>query len=123
MRKIAKKDILLGIGIATLIPARFAHAEVTIGSIIENATAIVGSIVPLIIGLALVFYIYGLAQYILESGDVSKVAEGRNRMVWGTIAMFVIISVWGLVALLQATVFTGGVNNISPPQPKLGGSR
>ncbi|MFA6006252.1 MAG: hypothetical protein WC764_00795 [Candidatus Paceibacterota bacterium] len=62
------------------------------------------AIVPIMVALALIYFIYGLAEYILESGDTGKKEEGRARMIYGTIAMFVIASVWGLVYFLQDTL-------------------
>ncbi|MFA6006255.1 MAG: hypothetical protein WC764_00810 [Candidatus Paceibacterota bacterium] len=89
-------------------------------SILNNIRGIFSIIVPLCVGLALIYFIYGLAEYILVSGEASKKEEGRMRMVWGTIAMFVIISVWGLVNLLQATVWgnTQSSSLNAPPAPQ-----
>ncbi len=93
----------------------------TLESIIGHAKDIVGSLVPLFIGLALVYFVYGLAQYIGVSGQEAKKEEGRMRMLWGTIALFVIVSVWGLVSLLKVTVFTSDSNTsmTEPPLPQL----
>lgn len=90
----------------------------TIRDIIIHTQTLVGSLIPLFIGLALVYFIYGLAEYIGVSGQEAKKEEGRTRMVWGTIGLFVIVSVWGLVALLQATIFTSsGTSLTEPPAP------
>jgi len=59
------------------------------------------AVIPIMVALALIYFIYGLAEYILESGEAGKKEEGRTRMIYGTIAMFVIASVWGLVYFLQ----------------------
>jgi len=55
-------------------------------------------LIPIAITLALLFFIWGLAQFILASGDEEKKKEGKQRMIWGIIALFVIVSVWGIVA-------------------------
>ena len=99
----------------------FVSAQaLTVGEIVDHAKVLVSSLIPLFIGLALVYFVYGLAQYIGVSGQEAKKEEGRTRMLWGVIAMFVIISVWGLVTLLQATIFTtgSGASLTEPPQPK-----
>lgn len=66
------------------------------------------AIVPIMVALALIYFIYGLAEYILESGDTGKKEEGRTRMIYGTIAMFVVASVWGLVAFMQDAIGVSG---------------
>jgi len=54
--------------------------------------------------LGVLFFIWGLAFYILSAADEEKKKEGRNIMVWGVVALFVMVSVWGLVNLLQNTL-------------------
>lgn len=68
------------------------------------------SIIPLIFTLALLYFIYGIVEYFLNpsAGD-KKREEGRTFMVWGLVALFVMVSVWGLVAVLTKTFNTGGV--------------
>lgn len=73
------------------------------------------AIVPIMVALALIYFIYGLAEYILESGSVEKKEEGRTRMIYGTIAMFVIASVWGLVYFLQDALGVQKVQQIAAP--------
>jgi hypothetical protein len=65
------------------------------------------SVVPLIFSLALVYFIYGVMQYVLNDADESKKAKGKQFMVWGIVALTVMVTVWGLVNLLGNTF---GVN-------------
>ncbi len=62
---------------------------------------LIGLLVPILIALALVFFLWGLVVFIMNSGDESARDEGKKKMIWGIIALFVIVSVWGLVALLN----------------------
>lgn len=62
---------------------------------------ILNYIIPLIVTLALIYFFWGLAQFIVNSGDDGARTEGRNKMIWGIVALFVIVSVWGLVGFLQ----------------------
>jgi len=63
------------------------------------------------IGVALVagivIYFYGIATSIpkASSGDIDRL---RAHMIWGIIALFVMFSVWGILALLRNTLFGGG---------------
>lgn len=86
--------------------------------LVDNLKVLLDGIIPLIVGLALIYFIWGLAQYISNSGEASKVEEGRTRMLWGTIALFVIVSVWGLVAVIRNSVFTGTASLDTPPSPE-----
>jgi len=64
---------------------------------------IVNPVVYLIVGFAVVYFLWGVAKYILHSDDAKSREEGRSMMIYGIIAIFVMISMWGLVNLLDAT--------------------
>lgn len=64
---------------------------------------IVNLLVPLVSTLAIVFFFYGLAKYVLNSGDEEKKAEGKNIMIWGVLAMFVLVTIWGIIGFLART--------------------
>lgn len=51
--------------------------------------------------LALFAFFWGLAVFIFQAGDETARGRGKQVMLWGIIALFVIIAVWGIVALLQ----------------------
>lgn len=63
--------------------------------------------IPVAVGLDVLFFIWGLAVYILRSGDVKAREEGRNKMIWGVIALFVIVSIWGIVGWLGSMLGIG----------------
>jgi len=65
---------------------------------------IINVLVPLVSTLAVVYFFYGLAKYILNSGDEDKRKEGKDIMIWGILAMFVIVTIWGIIGFIQATV-------------------
>jgi hypothetical protein len=58
-------------------------------------------IVPLFVSLAVVIFIYGVITTMLSDGE--KREDGKKFMFWGIIGLFVMVSVWGLVAILQKT--------------------
>lgn len=66
----------------------------------------------------MVAFFYGLALYIFKAGDAGANTQGIRLMIWGVIALFVMASIWGLVALLQQSF---GVDNTTPATfPQLG---
>lgn len=58
---------------------------------------------PIVVALALLYFFYGLAKFILYSDDEAKRKENRNIMVWGIIALFVMVSIWGIINVLLNT--------------------
>ena len=64
------------------------------------------SLLPVLVGFALVVFFWGLIKYMWSAADSSEAhAQGRQLMIWGIIALFVMVSVWGLVEFLQLTLF------------------
>jgi hypothetical protein len=78
-----------------------ALAQTPLGNVSTLLTQfgnLVGSALPIVVALALLFFFWGLAMFILAAGDEEKKKEGRSIMIWGVVALFVMISVWGLVS-------------------------
>src|SRR3990167_10704692 len=75
------------------------------------------ALIPLIFAIAVVLFIWGVVQYVINAQDTEKKAKGRQFMIWGIIALAVMISVWGLVSILGNTfgLDTGFVPQVRPP--------
>lgn len=63
-----------------------------------------GMLVPVIIAIAFLVFIWGVYKYfILGAENESEKAEGRKFVMWGLIGFVVIFSVWGLVNFVGST--------------------
>lgn len=69
----------------------------------------VNQIVIILAGLSLLVFVWGVAKFILSAGDEKKVTEGKILMFWGVIALFVMVSVWGIIQLFYSDVFGGNI--------------
>lgn len=86
----------------------------TLTGFIVKLTEIVEVIIPILVSLALLFFVWGLAQWLLNMADTEKHKEGKQRMVWGIIALFFIVSISGLIMVLQATFFGTSGSSSAP---------
>jgi len=68
----------------------------------------------LIIAVAVLVFLFGIFKFIRSEGDDKQ--GGRELMFWGIVGIFVMISVWGLVAILQNTFHLSGNYDITPRQ-------
>lgn len=75
----------------------------TFNSIVAQVQDLLNLLIPILITLAVIYFFWGLANYILNAGDTEKKEEGRNIMIWGIVALFVMVSIWGLVGLIGST--------------------
>lgn len=64
---------------------------------------IMKALVPLAFALALVLFIWGVIKYVINADNEAKRKEGGKFILWGIVALFVMLSVWGLVAVLSNT--------------------
>jgi succinate dehydrogenase/fumarate reductase cytochrome b subunit len=72
--------------------------------LIDIFTSIISATIPVIIALALLYFFWGLARFILNTGGGKEKEEAKNTMVWGIIGLFVMLSIWGIVRVLQGTL-------------------
>ncbi len=63
--------------------------------------------VLLILSLAVVFFLWNIAQYIRKADQPEELEKFKSGAVWGIIAIFVMVSMWGLVAILVNTFNPG----------------
>jgi len=61
------------------------------------------SVIPLIIAIAMVTFIWGVVQYVINSDEEAKKAKGKQFMIWGIIGLTVMVGVWGLVRIVGTT--------------------
>ena len=96
---------------ASLLPVfALAQGAVQTGWFTNTITTLIDlieAVIPLLIAIAVLYFIWGVVQFIINSGDEAARAEGKTKMIWGIVGLFIIVSVWGLVAFLQ-DVFTFG---------------
>lgn len=79
----------------------------TLETLVREAGNIIRLTTPIVFGLALLFFIWGMAIFILNAGEPKMREEGKQRMIWGIVAMFVIISIFGLAEFINRSL---GIN-------------
>lgn len=99
---------------AALLPF-VANAQVTLGHTIGTISNIINALIPIVLAIAVLVFFWGLAQYLLSAGDSEKRGQGINIMFMGIIVIFVMVSVWGIIAILQNTFRVQQVQPIIPP--------
>lgn len=69
-------------------------------------------IVPLLIGVAVLVFLWGVLKFVLAgSDDAAKRKDARGFMIWGLVSIFIMVSVWGLVGILQSSFGLSGVDS------------
>ena len=103
-----KKFLAYAVSGLVLVPfLAFGQDDTQIGGILNIVRKILNTLIPILITLGIIYFIYGVIQYMINANDSAKREEGRNFMIWGIVALFVITSIWGLVKLLAGTFGIG----------------
>ena len=94
-----------------LFPAiSFAAPFAGVNSLLIAFKNLVGQAIPVAFSLGILFFFYGIALYVLRAGDEKKAKEGKSIMIYGVIAIFVMSSIWGLIAFIDQEL---GISNPS----------
>lgn len=108
-------QIQTGTGTTVCIP----NAPVdSIPGLICKIGGILNAVVPVLITLGVVYFVYGVVTYVIASDEEAK-KTGRDRIIYGIIGLAVIVAVWGLVRILVNTFVPTG-NNSTITLPTIG---
>ena len=110
-----KKVLILG-GILLAPSFAFAQNLGNLQQLVASFGQIVSNLIPIVFGIAVVVFFWGLAKYILAAGSEESKAEGRRIMIGGVIAIFVMSSIWGIVIWARSALGVGSTNTITVPR-------
>ena len=79
----------------------------TIQNSFSSVNGLINQLIPIIISIALLFFLVGIVQYVTAGGDEERRTAARGMIIFGIIALFVMVSVWGFVNILTKTFFSG----------------
>lgn len=109
-----KKNILKFIPIPSLMifTPLVVFAQTTgLTDTLSRITGLLGSILPILVSLGVIYFIWGVVQYFIGNTEEAK-KNGRNRIIYGIIGLAIIVSVWGLVAILNQTLGLSGTTGL-----------
>ena len=108
MRKILGSSALAA---ATLALPALASAA-TLLDTLALANTFLNALIGLFITLAIVVFFWGLIRYLVSVGE--EKSEGLQIMFYGVIAIFVMVSIWGIIRLLQSTFKVTSTDPVIP---------
>ncbi|MCR4279435.1 MAG: hypothetical protein NUV78_01715 [Candidatus Zambryskibacteria bacterium] len=83
-------------------PSTGTGAPRNFSELVEVFLKLIELLIPVIASLALLAFFWGLVKFIGKvGGDEKAVSEGKSLMVWGLIALFIMITIWGIIAFFS----------------------
>lgn len=66
-------------------------------------TLIINPLIGLLFALALAYFVWGAAQFILNAGSEEGRTKGKQALLWGLIGLFLMTAVFGILRVVTAT--------------------
>jgi len=86
----------------------------TIQTFICKLNDILSALIPFLIALGIVYFVWGVISYVVGNDEEAK-KKGRDRMIYGIIGLVVIVAVWGIVRWVTNTFNVNNNTNITLP--------
>ncbi len=88
---------------AILLAASDAPIARTVDGLLDWVIYIASRALPLLILAALVLFLFGIVKRFFGPNSGADRSEAGKFILWGIVALFVMVSVWGLVNLLKGS--------------------
>ncbi len=88
-----------------------------IKGLVSQTGGILSLLIPMAFAFAILWFFYGIAQFVSSAGDAKKAAEGKSIMIYGVIAIAVMASLFGIVHWLQGV--SGATDNTTIQAPTI----
>lgn len=72
---------------------------------------ILNPIIYLLVGLAVIYFLYGVLNFVRNAEDPAKRSEGASHIFWGIIGIAIMFSVFAFVHVIQNTLGTRTVTS------------
>lgn len=84
-----------------------------------------GSIAGLLITASVAAFLLAVTRFIFvrsKGGDGSSLKDARNQLGWSIVGLFVIFSIWGIIAFMQTVLPNGNKTTITAPSVSINNS-
>jgi hypothetical protein len=64
---------------------------------VASFVVLINPLIALASALAVAIFFWGLVQYVYAAGNSKTHAKGKDLILWGLLALFVLFSLWGII--------------------------
>lgn len=80
-------------------------ASKSINEFIGNVnTLIINPLIIFLFALALVYFFYGVFEFIVNQNNDEKKTKGKSHMLWGVIGLTIMMGVWAILGIILNTL-------------------
>ncbi len=93
-----------------------------IQTLLKGIITLLNSIVPFILAIALIVFLWNMVRYfIIEGANEKEHENAKSLALWGIMAFVVMLGIWGIVNLLIGEIGLSKQSPIVPDYMKTGG--
>jgi hypothetical protein len=81
-------------------------------SLVNWFNSIISTLIPFLMGIALIGFIWGIIKYVLHADNEKARKEGKDLMLYGVIAFAVVMSIWTIALFIKDVLFPSSVTPI-----------
>jgi len=105
------------IALFSIVPLKASASSTStqsISALLVSVDNIIDLLLPILASLALLGFFYGLVKYVFNAGNEEGRKEGKQYIIAGIVALFLMASIGGIVSFLVEATGTG-TGSIPPP--------
>ncbi|MEI6280398.1 MAG: hypothetical protein WCP17_00120 [bacterium] len=73
-------------------------------------TTIINPLILFLFALAVVFFLYGILEFIFNQENEEKKTSGKSHMIWGIVGITIMLGVWTILNVILNTLNIKGIN-------------
>ena len=86
-----------------LFKTKIAYADLN-GFIGKVDTTIINPLIFLLFALAIVYFLYGVLEFLMNQENEEKKTSGKSHMLWGVVGIVIMLGVWTILSMVQSTI-------------------
>jgi hypothetical protein len=90
------------------------HAQ-TFNNLVETIFDLINFAIGILVGVAIASFFWGLIKYLFSAKGGQDQKKASNIMVWGILGLFAMLSVYGIIRLLQGSFGLNTASNLPAP--------
>ena len=90
-------------------------------TVIGYVISVLSVLIPILVGAAFIVFFWRLSKFILSSNNQADIAKGKNYMIWGVLALFILITFKTIITLVSQDLGLNGNSSFFPFLPVGGG--
>lgn len=73
-------------------------------------TLIINPLISFLFALAVLFFLYGVFEFIMNQDNEEKKTAGKSHMLWGIVGITIMLGVWSILNIILNTFNIRGIN-------------